>query len=202
MDASVLSIIADHRLLRVIDMAGKDSESKSDTTPTERKKKRPPEFRHLPRDRARKLKKEWIEKKKIKAQWKHEKRKGNIEWPKEKAEELEETNVTGTTSDALPANSDIDEDSVPHRTRRRVHASHAPESSSKPEKVSTKTKPPPQINRTSNNSMRGADKKRPSVDRSKKEHWMGKRNRPTTMREKMGVLLEKIQKNLDSSTSS
>lgn len=74
---------------------------------------------------ARKLKKEWVEKKKIKAQWKHEKRKGNIEWPKkpENAEELagETTTrtVTGTSTSDTPhlgANGDIDKDSYPRRT--------------------------------------------------------------------------------------
>lgn len=146
---------------------------------------------------ARKLKKDWIEKKKIKAQWKHEKRKGNIEWPKKPENaELEGTTVTGTTSD----NSDID--AFPRRASHAMgHASTAPERSGKPEQLTTKTPmlPPPQINRTSKHPMRDADKKRQSADKSKKEHWTGKR-RPTTVREKMGLLLEKIQKNLDSST--
>ncbi|KAI0928477.1 hypothetical protein AcW1_005712 [Taiwanofungus camphoratus] len=41
----------------------------------ERKKKKPPTFRHLPVDRAKKLKRSWVETQKIKSQWKAQKRK-------------------------------------------------------------------------------------------------------------------------------
>ncbi|KAI0064652.1 hypothetical protein BV25DRAFT_1882021 [Artomyces pyxidatus] len=43
-----------------------------------RKKRRPPTFQHLPIDRAKKLKRDWVEKQKIKSKWKAEKRKEGI----------------------------------------------------------------------------------------------------------------------------
>jgi len=42
-----------------------------------KKGKKPPTFQHLPRNRAAKLKKEWIEKAKVRSQWKSQKRKGD-----------------------------------------------------------------------------------------------------------------------------
>ncbi|KLO13515.1 hypothetical protein SCHPADRAFT_940307 [Schizopora paradoxa] len=43
-----------------------------------KKGKRPPTFQHLPRDRAAKLKKDWIEKAKVKKEWKIQKRRGDV----------------------------------------------------------------------------------------------------------------------------
>ncbi|CAL1704477.1 unnamed protein product [Somion occarium] len=42
------------------------------------KKRKPPTFRHLPLDRAKKLKKNWVETQKIKSQWKAQKRKEGL----------------------------------------------------------------------------------------------------------------------------
>ncbi|CCM02405.1 uncharacterized protein FIBRA_04503 [Fibroporia radiculosa] len=49
--------------------------SASDTA----QKRKPPTFRHLPTDRAKKLKRSWVEKQKIKSQWKAQKRKEGLE---------------------------------------------------------------------------------------------------------------------------
>ncbi|EIN07431.1 hypothetical protein PUNSTDRAFT_121543 [Punctularia strigosozonata HHB-11173 SS5] len=43
-----------------------------------RKRKQPPTFQHLPPHRAKKLKKEWIEKQKIKSKWRAQKRKEGL----------------------------------------------------------------------------------------------------------------------------
>ncbi|KAH8116871.1 hypothetical protein DFH11DRAFT_1542062 [Phellopilus nigrolimitatus] len=43
-----------------------------------KKRNHPPSFQHLPRDRATKLKKAWVEKKKLKSQWKAQQRKEGI----------------------------------------------------------------------------------------------------------------------------
>ncbi|KAF9227607.1 hypothetical protein BS17DRAFT_693261 [Gyrodon lividus] len=45
---------------------------------TEKKTKKPPTFQYLPKDRAKKLKKSWIENKKIKSQWKAQKRREGL----------------------------------------------------------------------------------------------------------------------------
>ncbi|EPQ58179.1 hypothetical protein GLOTRDRAFT_91673 [Gloeophyllum trabeum ATCC 11539] len=45
------------------------------TTDSVKKRKRPPTFQHLPENRAKKLKKAWVETQKIKSKWKAEKRK-------------------------------------------------------------------------------------------------------------------------------
>ncbi|KAL5532663.1 hypothetical protein ACEPAF_4437 [Sanghuangporus sanghuang] len=42
------------------------------------KRKNPPTFRHLPRDRAQKVKKSWIEKKKLQVRWRAQKRKEGL----------------------------------------------------------------------------------------------------------------------------
>ncbi|KAH9926172.1 uncharacterized protein B0H18DRAFT_855669, partial [Fomitopsis serialis] len=42
------------------------------------KKRKPPTFRHLPENRAKKLKHSWVETQKIKSQWKAQKRKEGI----------------------------------------------------------------------------------------------------------------------------
>ncbi|KAL5511157.1 hypothetical protein ACEPAH_4372 [Sanghuangporus vaninii] len=42
------------------------------------KRKNPPTFRHLPRNRAQKVKKSWIEKKKLQLRWRAQKRKGGL----------------------------------------------------------------------------------------------------------------------------
>ncbi|KIK94297.1 hypothetical protein PAXRUDRAFT_143177 [Paxillus rubicundulus Ve08.2h10] len=47
-------------------------------TVTERKKNKPPTFQHLPKDRAKKLKKSWIENKRVKSQWKAQKRREGL----------------------------------------------------------------------------------------------------------------------------
>ncbi|KIM87019.1 hypothetical protein PILCRDRAFT_95910 [Piloderma croceum F 1598] len=41
-------------------------------------KKKPPTFQHLPANRAKKLKKNWVDIKKIKSKWRTEKRKGGL----------------------------------------------------------------------------------------------------------------------------
>ncbi|KAI0046702.1 hypothetical protein FA95DRAFT_1542174 [Auriscalpium vulgare] len=47
-------------------------------TPAGAKKRKPPTFVHLPADRAKKLKRDWVTKQKIKSKWKAEKRKEGI----------------------------------------------------------------------------------------------------------------------------
>ncbi|THH10795.1 hypothetical protein EW145_g1092 [Phellinidium pouzarii] len=44
----------------------------------QKKKRHPPTFQHLPRDRAIKLKKEWIEKERLKSKWRAQKRKEGL----------------------------------------------------------------------------------------------------------------------------
>lgn len=44
----------------------------------EKNKRKPPSFRHLPQERAKKLKKEWVIKQKIKSKWKSQKRREGI----------------------------------------------------------------------------------------------------------------------------
>ncbi|KAH9951229.1 hypothetical protein B0H21DRAFT_270757 [Amylocystis lapponica] len=44
----------------------------------EAKKRKPPTFQHLPADRAKRLKRSWVEKTKIKSQWKAQKRKEGL----------------------------------------------------------------------------------------------------------------------------
>ncbi|KAF7791324.1 hypothetical protein EIP86_002338 [Pleurotus ostreatoroseus] len=48
------------------------------TSTTAVKRKRPPTFQHLPVDRAKKLKKSWVEAQKIKSKWKAQKRKEGL----------------------------------------------------------------------------------------------------------------------------
>ncbi|KAF9246262.1 hypothetical protein BU15DRAFT_70369 [Melanogaster broomeanus] len=45
---------------------------------SERKTKKPPTFQYLPKNRAKKLKKSWIENKKLKSKWKAQKRKEGL----------------------------------------------------------------------------------------------------------------------------
>ncbi|KAH9079335.1 hypothetical protein EDB83DRAFT_1258824 [Lactarius deliciosus] len=44
----------------------------------DKSKRKPPSFRHLPQERAKKLKKEWVIKQKIKSKWKSQKRREGI----------------------------------------------------------------------------------------------------------------------------
>ncbi|KIJ44091.1 hypothetical protein M422DRAFT_252582 [Sphaerobolus stellatus SS14] len=82
----------------------------SPRTPSQaQKRKGPPEFRHLPAERAKKLKKEWIEKKKIKGKWKAQTRKEGVQdaslsFPVEE-------NVNPTTRNASPQQSDGEDES-------------------------------------------------------------------------------------------
>ncbi|THH07216.1 hypothetical protein EW146_g9387 [Bondarzewia mesenterica] len=67
------------------------------------KRKKPPTFQHLPEQRAKKLKKLWVEKQKIKSKWKAEKRKEGIVTRRDAAglakEEIAEVHEGGSEED-------------------------------------------------------------------------------------------------------
>ncbi|KAH7103893.1 hypothetical protein BKA62DRAFT_768278 [Auriculariales sp. MPI-PUGE-AT-0066] len=63
----------------------------------DRKRKRPPTFVHLPQDRAKKLKREWVETKKIKAQWRIEKKRMGAATPARADEDAEDEEWQGIT---------------------------------------------------------------------------------------------------------
>ncbi|PPQ70290.1 hypothetical protein CVT24_000853 [Panaeolus cyanescens] len=88
------------------------------------KKKKPPTFQHFPANRAKKLKKAWIDKAKIKSKWKAEKRK----------EGLIERSKLGIADDA----NEDDEKNEPENT----HSDHAPSVEPSPP---PRSKTPPSI---------------------------------------------------------
>ncbi|KAI0647107.1 hypothetical protein C8Q79DRAFT_925732 [Trametes meyenii] len=52
------------------------------------KRKKPPTFQHLPADRAKKLKRSWVEVQKIKSKWKAQKRKEGLIAPRSQLEQI------------------------------------------------------------------------------------------------------------------
>ncbi|GJJ12144.1 hypothetical protein Clacol_006385 [Clathrus columnatus] len=161
------------------------------------KRKGPPEFRHLPRDRAKKLKQQWIEKKKIKSQWKQEKKRQNImiTRPTSTEPQNDQNQAVSSNSTAKDSTGDSTGDSLLKMDSYKKLKRKEPKVVVETEKISEKV---PQIDRTSTTSQRTitTNRKRQNTGfQSKKEIFTGKKQRrPVTMREKMGSLLEKIQK--------
>ncbi|KAI5121682.1 hypothetical protein M0805_002758 [Coniferiporia weirii] len=113
----------------------------------QRKKKTPPTFQHLPQNRAAKLKKEWVERQKLKSKWKAQKRKDGPLPPHipdtEQHDNDDEVypNSAGESSDADA--DDDDDDEEPERSgvsRKRARAVRSP---SPPRMRSKKADAPP-----------------------------------------------------------
>ncbi|KAH7889463.1 hypothetical protein F5I97DRAFT_1948012 [Phlebopus sp. FC_14] len=103
---------------------------------TDGRRKKPPAFSHLPKTRAKKLKKTWIENKKIKRRWKVQKEReglvGQHELPGKGASELEEGEITSNAfrcSDAAHGSRDIETTSKPSHDDRLPAGSHSNEKS-------------------------------------------------------------------------
>jgi hypothetical protein len=97
-----------------------------------RTKKNPPTFQHLPASRAKKLKKTWVDTKKIKSKWKAEKRKEGL--------------VGGSTSIEERQSGDIREEGSSDNSNEEVddgHGEHIPTLSKRPP-----TRPPRKDSRT------------------------------------------------------
>ncbi|KAG6919927.1 hypothetical protein DXG01_013276 [Tephrocybe rancida] len=98
------------------------------------KRKQPPSFRHLPINRAKKLKQTWVENQKIKSKWKAQKRKEeistkSIEDPEQNDEEVELD--SGSESEQSEQSEQQDEDKaveepeVPTPKKSTLHPSRA-----------------------------------------------------------------------------
>ncbi|TFY63760.1 hypothetical protein EVJ58_g3056 [Rhodofomes roseus] len=71
------------------------------------KKRKPPTFRHLPENRAKKLKQSWVEAQKIKSQWKAQKRKEGIVTKSSQIEELVADHQDDAASDAADSDEEM-----------------------------------------------------------------------------------------------
>ncbi|VDB82780.1 unnamed protein product [Peniophora sp. CBMAI 1063] len=108
----------------------------------QKKLKKPPTFQHLPEHRAKKLKKEWVEKQKIQSKWKAQKKREGIVTLRDSrksastAKDGEEVEAKGV--DVTQRTEDVNEDEERHSPDQEV--SSAEESDPKPTPVPTKSK--------------------------------------------------------------
>ncbi|KAI0725155.1 hypothetical protein C8Q72DRAFT_786029 [Fomitopsis betulina] len=86
------------------------------------RKRKPPTFRHLPINRAKKLKQSWVEAQKIKSQWKAQKRKEGIA----KSSKIEDLVADHQENDAAPESSDEAESEEEQQTHQDHTITHPP----------------------------------------------------------------------------
>jgi len=76
----------------------------------EKSKRKPPTFRHLPQERAKKLKKEWVIKQKIKSKWKSQKRREGIVSRPDTSTQIPQPSSPREEQDVSTDDARIDED--------------------------------------------------------------------------------------------
>ncbi|TFK54947.1 hypothetical protein OE88DRAFT_1642238 [Heliocybe sulcata] len=170
------------------------------TTEGIRKRKQPPTFQHLPADRAKKLKKRWVETQKIKSKWKAEKRKkmgpsaGPHAEPEpttldaaEDRERSENSETASEGSESEPEQSAVTpqpKDSLP---KPRPNHRKSPESRKEHPKKSGSTLPRPQ------GQVKATDR-RDASRRGGNFAPKGRQSRQPDMRQRMNALLDKIKR--------
>ncbi|KAF8844525.1 hypothetical protein BDN67DRAFT_721770 [Paxillus ammoniavirescens] len=165
-------------------------------TVTERKKVKPPTFQRLPKDRAKKLKKSWIENKKVKSQWKAQKRReGLVKQPMSPNEgnpgqESEETK-SGLDSGTIQSHLD-DAPTACGRTARQKERSVVTPSNG--EKSTREPKRPSSLHTHTPDFSRGRNAHRTRGRRGGNLADRGRERGQPNMTLRMNVMLEKIKR--------
>ncbi|KAI0273548.1 hypothetical protein BC834DRAFT_966060 [Gloeopeniophorella convolvens] len=100
------------------------------SAPTSNKRK-PPTFRHLPQERAKKLKEAWVAKQKIKSKWKAQKRKEGIVTQRDPQPDVAENDDEGTDA-AEESPEEEPKPAAPPRREQPQDEQAAPTTSDKP----------------------------------------------------------------------
>ncbi|KAF8481526.1 hypothetical protein JB92DRAFT_3037485 [Gautieria morchelliformis] len=174
----------------------------ANNTPKYRKRKGPPSFQHLPAERAKKLKRDWVEKKKIKSLWRRQKQEQGFGM-QAGGNHLEEERIHSTEKRGEESSNEMEvEHTTSPGTRALAEHPSGPKGRTKlrslPSSHMEKSRRmSDQSSRTNHDRLRSRPHPGEQPGRREKGSIGGKGRQPN-MRLKMGRLLEKIKQDYTS----